>query len=116
MDLAIAQELGLLKTGDQAQDALLFPVPQVILESDNVVTVGARVLLAQLYHRPGTPSGAWIHQAHRLQRTEAQGFAAAPDEFLHRQAGFKERNVLGDLGREGLGLQQRVDEALVLFL
>ena len=88
----------------------------VILKSHQVVAAGAQVFLAKLHHGVGTAAGARIDQAHRLHGTEAQGFAAAPGDFFDGQAGFEERSLIfWDVGGNGFGGEQRVDEALVLF-
>jgi len=60
MDLAIAQELRLLKTRNHSQDAFLLAELKVVLETDQVVAVGAQVLLAQLHHGVRHAAGARV--------------------------------------------------------
>src|ERR1700722_6571030 len=57
MDLAVAQELRVLKTRNHAEDALLFAELEVVLEADEVVAVSAQILHAQLNAGVGSPSG-----------------------------------------------------------
>ena len=89
MDLAEAQELGVLQAGDQAQDARLLAELHMVLEADQVEALGAQILLAELHHGPGTPAGARIVEAHRLHGAEAQGVAAAARDLLDGQAGLE---------------------------
>ena len=87
----------------------------MVLEADQVETLRAQVFLAELDHGPRPAAGARIVQAHRLHRAEAQGVAAAARDLLDRQAGLEVAGVVfGNVGGDGLGLQQLVDEVLVL--
>ena len=94
MDLPVAQELRVFEARNQAQNPLLFGETKMILKADQVVAVGAQILLAQLHGGVRTPARARIDQAHRLHRTEAQRIAAAPRDLLDRQAGFEVRHVV----------------------
>ena len=116
MDLAVAEELGVLEAGNQAHDALLFAESQVILKAHQVVAVGAQILLAKLDGGVGTAAGARVGQPHRLHGTEAQGVAAAAGDLFDGQAGFEVRRVVRDMRFHALRRQQFVDEALVLGL
>ena len=116
MDLAEAQELGVLQARNQAQDARLLAEFQVILEAHQVEAVGAQVLLAELHHGPRAPAGARIGQAHGLHGAEAQRVAPAPRQLLDGQAGFEKRRIVfGDVRGDGLRREQLVHEALVLL-
>ena len=100
---------------DQAQHARLLAELHVVLKSDQVEALGAQIFLAKLHHGPGTASGARIVQAHRLHGTEAQRVAAAARDLLDRQAGLEVAGVVfGNVRGDGVGLQQFVDEMLVL--
>jgi hypothetical protein len=46
VDLAVAEEGGVLEAGDEAEDAGLLAELEVILKADEVVAVGAQVFLA----------------------------------------------------------------------
>ena len=48
VDLAVAQEGRVFEAGDEAEDARLLAELQVVLEADEVVAVGAEVLLTKL--------------------------------------------------------------------
>ena len=50
MHLAEAQELGVLKSGDHAKDTRLVRIAHVILEPDQIVAVGALILLPELHN------------------------------------------------------------------
>ena len=115
VDLAEAQELGLLQARDQPQHARLFAELHMVLESDQVEALGAQIFLAKLHDGPGTASGARVVQAHRLHGTEAQRVAAAARDLLDRQAGLEVAGVVfGNVGGDGVGFQQFVHEMLVL--
>ena len=116
MNLAEAHELGAFEARDQAQNPRLLAESQVVLESHQVVAVGAQVLLAQLHHGVRPAPGARIDQSHRLHGAEAQRLAAAPRQLFDGQAGFEIRRlVFRDMGRHALAGEQRVEEALVLL-
>ena len=53
MNLAEAEELGMLKPRNHAQDTGLLAKLQMILEADQVEAIGAQVFLTQLHHGPG---------------------------------------------------------------
>src|SRR3954453_22710727 len=117
MDLAEADELGALQSGDQAQDARLFTEFQVVLKPDQVEAGGAQVLLPKLDDGPRTPARARIGKAHGLHGPEAQRVPSTARDLLNGQARFKIRGVvLSDVRIDALRLEQLVDKALVLFL
>ena len=89
MNLPVAQEARVFQAGNQAQHARLLAELEMVLEADQVVAVGAQVLLAQLHHGPGRLAGARIAQAHRLHGAEAQRVAAAAGQHLDGQAAFE---------------------------
>ncbi len=116
VDLAEAQELGVLQPGNQPQHARLIAPLHVVLEPDQVVGIVAQVLLPQLDHRVGLFAGARIAQPDRLHGAEAQSIAAAVRDLLDRQASLEIVQLLPVLGFHRLGRHQRVIEAVVLFL
>src|ERR1035438_4269200 len=115
MNLAEAQEARILKPGNQAQYAGLLAKFEMVLESDQVVAVGAQILLAQLHHGPGGLAGAGIAQADWLHGAEAEGVAASPGEDLDGQAAFEVLQLLPLFGLGGLGGQQRIEKTVELL-
>ncbi len=116
VDLSEAQELGRFETRNHPQHARLVAKFHVVLEADQVEAPRAQILLPQLHHGVRPSAGARIAQSHRLHGPEAQRLPPPPRQFLDRQAGFEERRaVLCNVRGDGLGLQQRVDETLVLI-
>ncbi len=115
MDLAVAEKLGVLEAGDEAKDARLLAEPHVVLEADQVEALGAQIFLAKLDDGPGAAAGARIVEAHGLHRTEAERVAAAAGDLLDGEAGLEVAGVVfGDVGGDGVGLEELVDEVLVL--
>ena len=115
MDLAVAQEARIFKAGNHAQHARLLAEFQMVLEADQVVAVGANVLLAQLHYCPGAQAGAGIAQANRLHGAKAQRVAAAAGEDFNGEAALEIIEFFPLLGFGGLGGQQGIDKALVLL-
>ena len=116
MDLAEAQELGVLKPRNHAENARLLGELQVVLEAHQVEAPVAQAFLAELRHGVGPLAGARVGQAHGFHGAEAQRIAAAARQFFDGQAGFEiRRAVLLDVSRHGLRFQQFIDEAVVLL-
>src|SRR5678816_3045618 len=116
MNLAEAHEFSLLETWDQAHDAGLLAESEMVLKSDQVVTIGAQIFLAKLDGGVGPAPSAWIFKAYRLHWTEAQRLTATAGELFYRQAGFKVwRLVFGDVSRNAFACKQRIEETLVLL-
>ena len=88
----------------------------MILKSDQVVAVGAQILLAQLHRRPGTPARARIDQPHRLHRPEAQRIPPAPRDLFDRKTRLEIRHIARNMRLHCLRRQQRIDKTLVLGL
>ena len=59
------------------------------------------------------PAGARIGQADRLHRAEAERLAAAPRHLLDRQAALEVGHLVELVALVLVGLEQRVEEALV---
>ena len=76
VNLAVAEEGGVLKAGDEAEDAGLLGEPEVVLEADEVVGVGAKVFLAELDDGVGPAAGLRVVEAGGLHGAEAEGVAA----------------------------------------
>ena len=88
MDLAVAQELGVLQARDQAKTRSCSPNSGGS-ESRPGCRRRREVLLAQLHHGVGPLAGARVAQAHRLHRAEAQRVAPAPRQLLDGQAALE---------------------------
>src|SRR5208283_4835568 len=89
MNLPVAQELCVFESWNPSQDSCLLAEFEVVLETDNVIGVGAQVLLAQLYDRIRSLTGVRVAQADRLHRPEAQRVAPAACNLLNRQAALE---------------------------
>ena len=89
VDLAVAQEGGVLEAGDEAQDAGLFAELEVVLEADEVVAVGAEVFLAKLDDGVGPAAGLGVGEADGLHGAEAEGVAAAAGGLFDGEAAFE---------------------------
>ena len=114
MNLAVAQKARVFEAGNEAQYARLVAKLEVVLEADQVVTLGAQIFLSQLNHGPGPLASARIAKAHGFHRPEAQRIAATAGEFFNRQAAFKVIELFPLSGFGGLGGQQGVEKAIVL--
>ena len=62
MDLSVAQEFGVLQARDHAQNAFLFAELQMVLEADEVITIGAQIFHAQLDAGVGAAACARIEK------------------------------------------------------
>ena len=117
MDLAEAQELGVLEPGNQAQNARLLAEPQLILKADQVEAVGAQILLAQLHDGPGPAAGARIGRgpsasSARSAACRGRGARSLRSAGRPRSTACRPRRC----GRTTLSrCEQLVDEALVLL-
>ncbi len=116
VDLAEAQKLGAFEARNQAQNARLFGEFQVILKAHQVETVGAQVFLAQAARRRrgggrcadrSGPPASWGRSA------ECRGRAAPALRWAGRlrNSGVSSSGMCGG---NGVGAEQRVDEAVVL--
>ena len=89
MDLAVAEEGGVFEAGDEAEDALLLGVLEVILEAYEVVGVGAEVLLAELDAGVGPAASFRVGEADGLHRAEAEGVAASAGGLFDGETAFE---------------------------
>ena len=88
----------------------------MVLETHQVIAVGAQIFLTQLHGGVGTASGARVDQAHRFHGAKAQGIASAPGDFFDRQARFEIRDVVGHVRIHGMRRHQLIDEVFVFRL
>ncbi len=114
MNLPIAQKARILQARNQPQHARLLAKLQMILKADQVIAVGAQILLAQLHHGPGRPASPRVAQANRLHRAEAQCIAAAPGQHLDGQAALEIVQLLPLFRLGRFGRQQRIEKTVVL--
>jgi hypothetical protein len=77
------------QAGDEAQDAGLVAELEVVLEADEVVAVGAQVLLAELDDGVGPAAGLGIGEADGLHGAEAEGVAAAAGGLFDGQTALR---------------------------
>src|ERR1700733_8554560 len=89
VDLAVAQEGCVFEAGDELQDSVLLAVLQMILEADEVVAVGAEVLLAELHDGVGPAAGLGVGEAYGLHGAEAEGVAASAGGLFDGEAAFE---------------------------
>ena len=100
MNLTVAQEGCAFEAGDEAEDAGLLAILEVVLEADEVVAVGAEVLLAKLHDGVGPAAGLRVGEADGLHGAEAEGVAAAASGLFDGKAAFE---VLKFFGGGGYG-------------
>ena len=89
VDAAVAEKLRSRQAGYRPEHPLLFGNPEPGLEAHQVPHLAGLVLSPQLHHCPRFLPGAWIGQAHRLHRAEAQRLGAAAGHFLDRQTALE---------------------------
>src|SRR5262250_4026939 len=75
VDLPKAEKARIFESWNQAQDPGLLAVFQVILESHQIVGIGAQVLLPKLDDRVRRLAGSGVFEADRLHGSEAEGVA-----------------------------------------
>src|SRR6202021_627727 len=93
-------------------------------EADEVVAVGAKVLLAELDAGVGPAAGLGVGEADGLHGAEAEGVAAAAGGLFDGEAAFEVLELFGGAGGgelfpvfgfNGLGSGEGFDEAVVLL-
>ncbi len=99
VDLAVAEEGGVLEAGDEAEDAGLLAELEVVLEADEVVGVGAEVFLAELDAGVGPAAGLRVGEAGGLHGAEAEGVSAAAGGLFDGEAAFEVLEFWGELLR-----------------
>ncbi len=89
MDLSVAQETRVLKTRNQAQDLSLFAELKVVLKSNEIVGIRAKIFLAKLHNGIGHFACAGISQSDGFHRPKTQRVAASARDLFDGQAAFK---------------------------
>ena len=97
VDLAEAEEGGLLEAGDEAEDAGLLAEFEVVLKADEVVGVGAEVFLAELDDGVGPAAGLGVGEAGGLHGAEAEGVSASAGGLFDGEAAFEVLELCGGL-------------------
>ena len=95
VDLTVAEEGGVFEAGDEAEDAGLLTELEVVLEADEIVAVGAEVLLAELDDGVGPAAGLRVREAGGLHGAEAEGVAAAAGGLFDGEAAFEVLKLVG---------------------
>ena len=104
VDLAVAEEGGVFEAGDEAEDAVLLAVLEVVLEAYEVVGVGAEVFLAELDYGVGPLPCFGVGEAGGLHGAEAEGVAASAGGLFDGEAAFEVLEFFGLL-RVAVGLK-----------
>ena len=87
------------------------PYLEVVLEADEVVGVGAEVLLAELNDGVGPAAGFGIGEADGLHGPETERVAPTAGGLLNREAAFEVVHLLGIcISRNGRGSRCGVGE------
>ncbi len=115
MNLAVAQKPGAFQPGDQTQYTRLLAKFQVILESDQVVRIGAEIFLPQLHRSIRNSAGARVLESDWLHRAETQRVASAPGDFFDGQAAFKVVQVFPAFLLNRLCREKCIVEPIVFF-
>src|SRR5689334_14699616 len=115
MNGAVAKKLGVLETGDHSKYALLLGIAKPRLEADEIPHSAVFVLAPELDDGMRLTPGAWIAEADRLHRAEAQRVAPATRHLLDGHAPLEVRDRVELVCARLIGYHQRVEERLVLF-
>src|SRR5258708_19247458 len=89
VDLTVTKKARIFQAGNETQHFCLLTKFQVILEADEVIRVGAQVLLPQLDCCVGDAAGPRIFQSNRLHWSEAQSIASAPCNLFDGKAALE---------------------------
>ena len=89
VDLAVAEEGGVLEAGDEAKDSLLFGILQVVLEAYEIIGVGPEVLLTELHAGVGPAAGLRVGEADGLHGAETERVAASARGLFDGKAAFE---------------------------
>src|SRR6516165_4087605 len=116
VDLSVAQELGVFKAWNHAQNPLLLGKLQVVLKAYQVVAGKTQILRTQLHNGVRLLVGPGVYQTDGLHRTESQRLHAAPRQLLDGQAGLEVVQVFKLVGPHRLSLKQSLVESSVLLL
>ena len=116
MNLAIPQKLCVFESRNHPQNPRLLAKLQMILKSNQIVTIRAQILAAQLHRRVRPTPRLGICQSRRLHRPKPQRIPPTPGRLFDRQAALEVLRLLPLLRLRLLRRGQRVDERLVLLL
>ena len=72
MHLSVAQELSILKPGDQTQYTFLFREFEIGLKTHEIVKTAGEIILAELYDGIGAAAGMRISKSDRTHRSKSQ--------------------------------------------
>src|SRR6185437_5574486 len=86
-----SQELCVLESGNEAENALLVGNPETRLESDDVPHSRAAIFLAQLHDRKRFARCSRIFETNGFERPKAERVAPAARHFFDRHAAFEVR-------------------------
>ena len=100
VDLAVAEEGGVLEAGDEAEDAGLLAELEGVLKADEVVAVGAKVFLAELDGGVGPAAGLGVGEAGGLHGAEAEGVACLGGRSLRWGGSLRSTGGIRDGRRE----------------
>ena len=109
-----ADELRGREPRNHPQHARLVAPLDLRLEADEAEVIAGEVVLAQLHGGVRLAPGAWIDQADRFHRAEAQRVGPTVRHHFDRQTAFEEALLVEVVDRRRLRRHQRVVEALVL--
>ncbi len=110
-----ADELGVLESRDQRQDACLLAPFQLRLETHQAEVIAGDVVLTQLHHGVRRAPGSRIDESDRLHRSEAERVATAMRHHLDRQTTFEELLFVEIVHRGRFRRDERVIEPRVLL-
>ena len=117
MQPAKPRELGLFQARYGAEQFHLRAMFQLGLKADHVPDGAELVVLTQLHHRMRPAAGAWIVQADRFHRPEAQRFRPAFRHHLNRHTALEIGRVLFPVLEIGLfAVDQTLNERIILRL
>ena len=115
MNLPVAQKFRIFESRNQPKNSRLLSKLQVILKSDKIVRVRAKIFAAKLNHRVRNFAAAWVSKPHRFHGAEAQRVASTTGELFDGKTTFKVVEFFPFWSFNRLGSQQRIIEA-VIFL
>src|SRR5690242_1946561 len=115
MDGAVTEKLGVGEPWNHPEDALLFRDAKPRLKADEVPHATRAILLTKLHDGIRIAPGARITEPDRLERTEAERVAPSARHLLDRHAPLEVRRFIELVAVMLIGLDQRIDERLVLL-
>jgi hypothetical protein len=117
VNAAEAQEVGLLETGNRAENCTLRPRFKACLETDQVPHLRGAIFLAQLHHRIRLAARLGIDEADGLHRPKAQGLDPTLRHLFNRQTALEIRHLVPLVAGDVLLTPDKgCHKRLVLFL